>query len=103
KGYNPGAFNGIFGPATERAVMKLQHDAGLPQQDGVVYAHVFKAFLTMDAYVLTPGGDPQIREIQRTLNNNYYKNSGVQPCDGHYQRQTNRALIYALQTEIGIP
>ncbi|CAM4112040.1 glycoside hydrolase domain-containing protein [Lederbergia lenta] len=103
KGYNPGAFNGIFGPATERAVIKLQLDAGLPQQDGVVYVHVFKAFLTMDAYVLTLGGDPQIREIQRTLNNNYYKNSGVQPCDGHYQRQTNKALIYAIQTEIDIP
>ena len=103
KGYNPGAFNGIFGPATERAVIKLQQDAGLPQQDGVVYVHVFKAFLTMDAYVLTSGGDPQIREIQRTLNNKYYQYSGVQPCDGHYQWQTNRALIYALQTEIGIP
>ncbi|GIN93287.1 hypothetical protein J22TS1_43380 [Siminovitchia terrae] len=103
KGYNPGAFNGIFSPATERAVLKLQHDAGLPQQDGVVYVHVFKAFLTMDAYVLTSGGNSQLREIQRTLNNSYYQNSGVQPCDGHYQRQTNRALIYALQTEIGIP
>ncbi|WP_461183675.1 glycoside hydrolase domain-containing protein [Virgibacillus kimchii] len=27
----------------------------------------------------------------------------MQPCDGHYQRQTNQALVYALQTEIGIP
>lgn len=103
KGYNPGGFNGVFGPTTEQAVLKLQIDAGLPQRDGVVYAHVFKAFLTMDAYVLTYGGNSQIREIQRTLNQNYYRYSGVQPCDGHYQRQTNRALIHALQTEIGIP
>lgn len=103
KGYNPTGFTGNFGEGTKAAVLKLQTDAGLPVRDGKVYDYVFKAFLTMDAYVLTYGGDPQIREIQRTLNYNYHQNSGVQPCDGHYQRQTNRALIYALQTEIGIP
>lgn len=103
KGYNPGGFNGTFGQQLQQAVTSLQIDAGLPEEDGVVYVHVFQAFLTMDAYVLTPGGNNQIREIQRSLNNGYYQYSGVNPCDGHYQRQTNRALIYALQTEIGIP
>lgn len=103
KGYNPQTFDGIFTPQLERAVITLQYDAGLPKQDGVVYTHVFQAFLTMDAYVLTTDGDNQVREIQRELNNNYYQHSGVNPCDGHYQRQTNQALVYALQTEIGIP
>ena len=102
KGYGPGGFNGNFGPGTASAVQRLQTDANLPQKDGKVYAHVFKAFLTMDAYVKTIGGNEQVRQIQRELNNKYYLSSGVQPCDGYYQRQTNRALIYGIQTEIGI-
>lgn len=103
KGYGPGGFTGYFGEGTKAAVIRLQTDAGLPIRDGKVYAHVFKAFLTMNAYVLTANGDPRIREMQQNLNNRYYKTSGVQPCDGHYQRNTNKALVYGLQTEIGIP
>lgn len=102
KGYNPGGFTGTFGENTKTAITKLQTDAGLPVRDGKVYDYVFKSFLTMDAYTLT-GGDPKVRAIQRALNNKYYKTSGVQPCDGYYQRGTNKALIYGLQTEIGIP
>lgn len=103
KGYNPTGFTGTFGEGTKAAVIKLQTDAGLPIRDGKVYAYVFKAFLTMDAYVLTHGGDPRIREMQRDLNYKYYTTSGVQPADGHYQRATNKALIYGIQTEEGIP
>lgn len=102
KGYSPGGFTGTFGEGTRDAVIKLQTDAGLPIRDGKVYAYIFKAFLTMDAYVLTSGGDSRIRDMQRNLNYNYYKTAGVQPADGHYQRNTNKALIYGLQTEIGI-
>ncbi|MGG4266516.1 glycoside hydrolase domain-containing protein [Peribacillus simplex] len=102
KGYNPGGLTGMFGETMKSSIIDLQTDAGLPVRDGRVYDYVFKSFLTMDAYTLT-GGDPKVREIQRALNNKYYKTSGVQPCDGHYQRGTNKALIYGLQTEIGIP
>lgn len=102
KGYGPGGFTGTFGEGTKAAVIKLQTDAGLPIRDGKVYDYVFKAFLTMDAYVLISGGDPRIREMQRDLNYNYFTTSGVQPADGHYQRGTNRALIYGIQTEEGI-
>ncbi len=102
KGYGPGGFTGVFGEGTKSAVIDLQTDAGLPIKDGKVYDYIFKAFLTMDAYVLTSGGDTRIRDIQRDLNNKYYKTSGVQPCDGHYQRGTNKALIYGIQTEEGI-
>lgn len=102
KGYDPTGFTGTFGEGTKSAVTKLQTDAGLPIQDGKVYDYVFKAFLVMDAYVLTLGGDPRIREIQRNLNYNYFMTSGVQPADGHYQRGTNKALIYGIQTEEGI-
>ena len=27
---------------------------------------------------------------------------GLMPCDGHYSRDTNKALIYALQAEEGM-
>ncbi|MED4128493.1 glycoside hydrolase domain-containing protein [Shouchella miscanthi] len=103
KGYDPGGFNGYFNEVTKSSIQNLQRDAGLPVQDGKVYVHVMQALLTMDAYRLTPGGDATVQEIQRALNNRYYEYSGVNPCDGHYQRQTNRALIHGLQTEIGIP
>ncbi|MFU8692699.1 glycoside hydrolase domain-containing protein (plasmid) [Rossellomorea sp. FS2] len=102
KGYNPGGFTGTFGEGTKAAVIKLQTDAGLPIRDGKVYGYVYKAFLTMDAYVLTMDGDPRIREMQRDLNYKYFRTSGVQPADGHYQRGTNKALIYGIQTEEGI-
>ncbi|WP_257475435.1 peptidoglycan-binding protein [Bacillus sp. FDAARGOS_1420] len=103
KGYNPGKFDDVFDERTKNAVVSLQKDVALPVTDGKVYAYIFKAFLTMDAYRLTPGGDAKIRQIQQDLNNNYYKTSGVQPTDGHYQADTNKALVYGLQTEIGIP
>ncbi|MGY3190522.1 glycoside hydrolase domain-containing protein [Lysinibacillus sp. TE18511] len=103
KGYNPTGFTGTFGEGTKAGIINLQTDAGLPVRDGKVYDYVFKAFLTMDAYRLTPGGDAKIRQIQQDLNNKYYKTAGVQPTDGHYQRGTNKALVYGLQTEMGIP
>ncbi|AJG92629.1 peptidoglycan-binding protein [Bacillus anthracis] len=102
KGYNPGNFDELFDEKTKNAVVSLQKDAGLSVTDGTVYDYIFKAFLTMDAYRLTPGGDAKVRQIQQDLNNKYYKTSGVQPTDGHYQRGTNKALVYGLQTEMGI-
>ncbi|MEW9576622.1 DUF1906 domain-containing protein [Bacillus toyonensis] len=102
KGYNPGKFDDVFDEKTKNAVVSLQKDAGLPVTDGTVYDYIFKAFLTMDAYRLTPGGDAKVRQIQQDLNNKYYTTSGVQPTDGHYQRGTNKALVYGLQTEMGI-
>lgn len=102
KGYHPGGFDGIFGAGLKTAVQNLQIDAGLPVKDGKVYDYVFKAFLTMDAYKLVQGGDPRIREIQQALNYSYFTTAGVQPTDGFYQRNTNKALIYGIQTEIGI-
>lgn len=102
KGYGPGGINGTFGEGTKREVIRLQTDAGLPIRDGKVYDYIFKAFLVMDAYVLVSDEGQRIREMQRDLNYNYYKTSGVQPADGIYQRGTNRALIYGIQTEEGI-
>jgi peptidoglycan hydrolase-like protein with peptidoglycan-binding domain len=51
---------------------------------------------------LVPGGNSRIRTIQQNLNHDYLAYTGLQPCDGLYGRQTNTALIYALQAEEGL-
>lgn len=47
-------------------------------------------------------GDSQVRSIQQHLNRNYSSYTGIMPCDGHYSRDTNQALIFALQAEEGM-
>lgn len=51
---------------------------------------------------LASDGDPQIRYIQQQLNNKYNSYFGIIPCNGKYERNTNKALIYALQSEEGL-
>ena len=62
----------------------------------------FKAILNSDAYVCVNHGDSQVRSIQQHLNRNYSSYTGIMPCDGHYSRDTNGALIFALQAEEGM-
>ena len=100
KGYNPTGFTGTYGDGTKAAIKKFQTDAGLSNQDGIATPIIFKALLNMDAFVNV--GDAKIRNIQQELNRKYYKVTGLNPCDGRYSRQTNEALIYALQVEEGI-
>lgn len=56
-----------------------------------------KALLDMSAFKLVSGGDSRIRQIQQNLNRDYNDYIGLMPCDGLYGRDTNKALIYALQ------
>ncbi|WP_349406767.1 peptidoglycan-binding domain-containing protein, partial [Clostridium perfringens] len=51
--------------------------------------------------VLASSGDDNIRKIQQNLNRDYYKVIGLIACNGVYSRDTNRALIKALQFEEG--
>lgn len=104
KGYGPGGITGYFGPGTEAAVASMQANMGLENADGVVTPKVFKALLTMDAYVLLSGGRPLIRSIQQWLNNKYHhrENFFFIPCDGLYSRNTQKALVYAIQYEEGL-
>lgn len=112
KGYNPTGITGTFGTNTENAVKQLQSDAGIAAT-GIVDATLMKALLTMDAFTLLQygsyNGDPKIRQVQQYLNKNYISNTyfstdiGLVPCDGIYGRATNKALLYALQIEEGIP
>lgn len=104
KGFSPGGFTGTFGDGTEAGVKKFQSSAGLEgaKVNGVADPMIFKALLNMDAYVLVSSGDPKIREIQMCLNRDYHKWIGLRPTDGRYGRDTNKALIYAIQVEEGI-
>lgn len=101
KGYNPTLVSGVFGPNTEKAIKKVQSDAGL-DADGVVTSLIFKTVLNTDPLVLSPNGSNEIRKMQQFLNKNYYQYFGIIPTNGVYERNTNKALIYALQAEEGM-
>lgn len=117
KGYSPGynmsmdsdgvvTFNAVFDEGVENAIKQLQSDAGLLEQDGVVSLNIMKALMSMDSFKLLPasyGSDYKIRNFQQWLNRNYEEYTGLNPCDGVYGRNTNKALVYALQAEEGLP
>ncbi len=118
KGYNPGykfnynsetdtvSIDKVFDSSVEEAVKKIQKDAGLKAKDGIVSLNLMMALLSMDSFKLLPssyGSDADIRSFQQWLNNNYEAYTGISPCDGVYGRNTNKALIRALQAEEGLP
>ena len=116
KGYNPGYnlyedsegivhFDEVFDEDVEDAVIELKEDAGLLNPNGVVTTNVMKALLSMDAFKLLGsyyGGRSEVRAIQQQLNRSYEAYTGLNPCDGVYGRNTNKALIYAIQAEEGL-
>ncbi|MPW25795.1 DUF1906 domain-containing protein [Alkalibaculum sp. M08DMB] len=103
KGYSPGDISGNYTVATKDGIQQMQSHAGLSNTDGVATPLIFKALLTMDAYVLLPGGDSNIRTIQRNLNRDYYPAiGGLIPCDGIYGRNTCKAMIMSLQIKGGV-
>lgn len=116
KGYSPGyhlyeaedgtvVFDGVFDEGVERAVIQLKEDAGLINPNGVVTLNVMKALMSMDSFKLLSsyGGNAEIRAMQQKINRKYEQYTGLIPCDGVYGRNTNKALILALQAEEGLP
>ena len=102
KGYNPGGFTGYYGDNTYAAVKSLKADMGFPTASGNMNKDIMKALLDMSAFVCLSGGTEAIRAIQQELNYNYYTYYQICPCDGLYNREMNKMLIYALQKELGI-
>lgn len=102
KGYSPGGFNGYYGNGTYTAVKQLKADMGFPTASGNMNRDVMKALLDMSAFVCLSSGLEEIRSIQQQLNYNYYDFYQICPCDGLYNREMNKMLIYALQKELGI-
>ncbi|RCX20395.1 peptidoglycan hydrolase-like protein with peptidoglycan-binding domain [Fontibacillus phaseoli] len=102
KGYDPGGFTGNFFEGTETIIKSFQEDVGLTVKDGVVTSMIMKALLNMSSYKLSLRGHQSIRLAQQNLNNDYNRYFGLMPTDGIYSRETNKALIYALQAEEGL-
>ena len=101
KGISPSALDGKYTNATTGAIENLQRQAGVTA-DGKMTTQLMKALFDMSAFGLVLGGTAQVRGMQQYLNGHYHKYFGILPCDGIYQRDTNTALIYALQVEIGL-
>lgn len=111
KGYHAGDIDGKWGNKAlsarcpDYAVWQMMYDLGLRDFfNGSVNTRLFKALLTMDAYVLVSGGDEQVREIQQWFNQNYWQRSwfSIVPCDGHYSRDIQKALMKVLQFNFGV-
>jgi peptidoglycan hydrolase-like protein with peptidoglycan-binding domain len=105
KGYTGGFQSGVMDTWTVNSISDLRLDTGL---DGAVISitpKLFKALLNMDAYVLLSGGSGEVREVQQWLNARYVNKSTffVIPCDGHFSRGVQQALMKGIQYEVGIP
>lgn len=113
KGYNPGhyysegidGYSDVFDASVEEAVKQLKTDAGILNPNGVVTTNFMAALLSMDYFVLLSayGGDANVRSFQQQMNRKYEAYTGIMPCDGIYSRNTNKAVIYAIQAEEGLP
>jgi peptidoglycan hydrolase-like protein with peptidoglycan-binding domain len=107
KGYSGGALDGSFGMDTQAGLTAIVRDMGLPVTTVVdnVTPKVFKALLNMDAYVLTgDDGSEAVQTCQRWLNGAYIGRGQffVGPCDGHFSRDVQTALVCAIQYQLGM-
>jgi peptidoglycan hydrolase-like protein with peptidoglycan-binding domain len=106
KGYDGSDINGVYDDRTADAVTLMKQRMGVagafPGSDLV--PKVFKALLTMDAYIVVNDGSDTVRSIQRWLNGRYVKRSNffIMPCDGHYSRNVATAMIFAVQYDLGM-
>ncbi|GAA3276968.1 DUF1906 domain-containing protein [Dactylosporangium vinaceum] len=103
KGYTGGDVDGFFGTRTIGGVMSMTQDMGLTPQD-TISPKVFKALLTMDAYVLISGGDTYIRQAQQWMNRMFStrRDFYISPCDGIFSRGVQNNLILAIQYRLGM-
>ncbi|QUQ63078.1 glycoside hydrolase domain-containing protein [Kutzneria sp. CA-103260] len=104
KGYWGADEYGVYDSFTGEAVLGLKSDAGITTGGSAIQPKVAQAILNMDAYVLLSGGSDAVRTIQQWFNGNYLNHSSfaVIPCDGHYSRDVQKALMRALQYQFGV-
>jgi peptidoglycan hydrolase-like protein with peptidoglycan-binding domain len=105
KGYSGGGIDGGFGSATQAGLSSALTNMGIAATAPYSVApKVFKALLTMDAYVLLNGGNADVQAAQRWLNSTFYQRAKffIGPCDGHYSRNVQIALAQALQYSMGL-
>ncbi|WP_432191512.1 glycoside hydrolase domain-containing protein [Streptomyces sp. bgisy027] len=106
KGYDGGGIDGKFSDRVASSITLLKQRMGV---DGVhpgadLTPKVFKGLLNMDAYVTVQNGLDSVRSIQQWLNGRYVNRQDffIVPCDGHHSRDVAKAMVYAIQYEIGM-
>lgn len=105
KGYNPGIADSSLGDMCVSAIKEIQQDAGLEdsQISDIVRGLQAGAIIGVDEYKRVSSGIILVRQQQQWLNRTYLDYTGLCACDGVYSRSTNKALIYAVQAEEGMP
>ena len=106
KGYDGGGIDGIYSSRVQASVQQMKQDMGVSGAlpGGSLEPKVFKALLTMDAYVTVNNGSSAIRSIQQWLNGRYLNRRDyyIIPCDGHHSRDVARSMLFAVQYELGM-
>jgi peptidoglycan hydrolase-like protein with peptidoglycan-binding domain/DNA invertase Pin-like site-specific DNA recombinase len=104
-GWHPGDVDGLFGPRTQGAVIRLQQATGLVA-DGVVGRQTRQAIRAARQHVLRrgagyaqAGGATRVRRLQREL-----RRRGLRPgpVDGRFGPRTE-AAVARLQKAVGLP
>ncbi|MEB6148292.1 glycoside hydrolase domain-containing protein [Enterococcus casseliflavus] len=102
KGMGTGSFSEEYGQASRNAILQFKYAAGASDTTDSFSSMWAKALFDMSAFSLVYGGSLKIQKVQMYLNQKYSSYTGILPCDGLYQRDTNKALIFALQAEMGM-
>ncbi|MEU3186900.1 glycoside hydrolase domain-containing protein [Streptomyces sp. NPDC006923] len=106
KGYDGGEIDGIYNSRVSAAVQKLKSEAGVAgaYPGDAMVPKLFKALLNMDPYVTISGGSDTVRSIQQWMNSKYVNrlNYFIVPCDGFFSRDVQKALMFAIQYQIGM-
>ncbi|MDT7843365.1 glycoside hydrolase domain-containing protein [Streptomyces justiciae] len=106
KGYDGGGMDGTYNGRTADSVAELKSNMGVggAYPGSGLQPKVFKALLTMDPYVRVGNGTEQVRRIQQWLNGRYVQRREffICPADGNFSRDVQKALVFALQYEIGM-
>lgn len=104
KGIAGSTFTGGWKGIHAASVNLLRSRMGLPTAPATVTSKMMKSLLTMDSYTLLPGGTSSVREGQQWLNSRYHTrlNFDISPTDGLYTRQMQKAMMYAIQFELGM-
>lgn len=106
KGYSGGGIDGNLGSSTQSGLIAWKTDMGFSAggADNPVSAKEMKTLLTMDAYVLLPGGNAAVRSVQQWMNATFIGRQAylIVPCDGFFSRNVQFGLVLAVQYSIGM-
>ena len=101
KGYNPGWFDGGFGPKTTRAVKEFQNDAGIAE-NGIVTPYILQGIMNTDGYKYK--GEEGTNEyykyqVQKNMNAIYGAQIGLTAPNGLWERKSHKNFIKCCQIE----